>query len=293
VNYYYFSLLLLLAAIWGSSFLFLRIATPVLGPVWLIEFRVLIAGLVLVPAIIWRKEIFHVRQNVGKMIIAGFFNAALPFCLLAYATLKLTAGITSILNATVPIFGAIFGYFVVKEQLGLGKSLGIACGFVGVIILVGPLGSDKVVLPMASVIAGLAAAMSYVIAAYYTKKHLVNVSPMAYVTGSQLGAAAVLVPLLPFFIPQETPSFVIASSVVALAVICTSLAFAIYFYILQKTGPTTAMSVAYLIPLFAVIWGSWFLHEAITVTTIAGGILIMGGTALANGILVTSTSRSS
>lgn len=272
--------------------MFLKIATPVLGPVWLIEFRVLIAGLVLVPVIIWRKEFFHVQKNVGKMLVAGLFNAALPFSLLAYATLELTAGITSILNATVPIFGAIFGYVVVKEQLGLGKSLGIACGFVGVIVLVEPLGSSKVILPVTSVIAGLAAAMSYVIAAYFTKKYLVNVSPMAYVTGSQLGAASILVPLLPFFIPQETPSFEIASSVLVLAVICTSLAFAIYFYLIQKAGPTNAMSVAYLIPLFAVFWGSWFLDETITITTVAGGLLIMGGTALANGILIASANRS-
>jgi drug/metabolite transporter (DMT)-like permease len=292
VNHYYFFLLLVLAAIWGASFLFLKIATPVLGPVWLIEFRVLIAGLVLVPVIIWRKEFFHVQKNVGKMLVAGLFNAALPFSLLAYATLELTAGITSILNATVPIFGAIFGYVVVKEQLGLGKSLGIACGFVGVIVLVEPLGSSKVILPVTSVIAGLAAAMSYVIAAYFTKKYLVNVSPMAYVTGSQLGAASILVPLLPFFIPQETPSFEIASSVLVLAVICTSLAFAIYFYLIQKAGPTNAMSVAYLIPLFAVFWGSWFLDETITITTVAGGLLIMGGTALANGILIASANRS-
>ncbi len=283
----------MLAAIWGASFLFIRIASPVLGPVWLVELRVLIAGLVLVPVIIWRKEIFHVRKNVGKMMIAGLFNAALPFSLLAYATLELTAGITSILNATVPIFGAIFGYFVVKEQLGWGKSLGIACGFMGVIVLVEPLGSETGMPPIASVIAGLVAALSYVIAAYFTKKHLVNVSPMAYVTGSQLGAAALLVPLLPFFAPQETPSFMIVSSVLALAVICTSLAFAIYFYLIQKAGPTNAMSVAYLIPLFAVVWGRWFLDEAITLTTIGGGLLIVAGTALANGILVSTANRSS
>ena len=276
--------LVFLAMLWGASFLFMRIAAPVLGAIWLIEFRVLLAGLVLLPVIIFQGQIHEMLKNHRKLFIAGGLNAALPFSLLAYAAIELSAGLTSILNATVPIFSALFAYLVIKEQLSWGKILGITLGFLGVIVLMAWRQQGDLPPPsLISVGAGLLAAISYVLAANYTKQRLTDVSPLVYVTGSQLSAAILLWPLLPFFIPEKQPDMTVISSVIALAILSTSLAFALYFYLIKQIGPTQTLTVTYLIPVFAILWGSWFLDEKITFTMFTGCSLIIIGTALANG----------
>jgi drug/metabolite transporter (DMT)-like permease len=284
LSHLHITTLIFLAMLWGGSFLFMRIAAPVLGAIWLIEFRVLIAGLVLLPVIIYRGQIGEMLKNYRKLFIAGGLNAALPFSLLAYAAIELSAGLTSILNATVPIFSALFAYLVIKEQLSWGRILGIVLGFFGVIVLMA--WRQQGDLPAASLLsvgAGLLAAISYVLAANYTKQRLTEVSPLVFVTGSQLSAAILLLPLLPFFVPEQRPEMNVVLSVIALAVFSTSLAFALYFSLIKQIGPTQTLTVTYLIPVFAILWGSWFLDEKITFTMLTGCTMIIIGTALANG----------
>jgi drug/metabolite transporter (DMT)-like permease len=277
----FYPALFLLAALWGGSFLFMRIAAPVLGPVWLIALRVLIAGLVLLPLLLRRRQLGLLRKYGWRLLWVGFVSAALPFTLLAYSSLELTAGLTSILNATVPIFAALIGIAVYAEATDARRLAGVALGFVGVLVLVG-LPQDGSPPPVLSVVAGLTAAVSYVFAANFAKRRLSQVPTIVFVTGSQLGAAAFLLPLLPMFPPPQTPDAAVIAAVLALAVLSTALAFVIYFQLIREVGPTRTLTVTYLIPVFAFAWGALLLDEQITLGMLFGGVLVLSGVALAN-----------
>ncbi|MGB5614786.1 MAG: DMT family transporter [Sedimenticolaceae bacterium] len=277
----FYPALILLAALWGGSFLFMRIAAPVLGPVWLIALRVLIAGLVMLPLVIQRRQLGSLRENWRLLLWVGAMSAALPFTLLAYASLDLTAGMTSILNATVPIFAALIGYTVYGEALDARRVTGVLLGFVGVVALVGlPQGAGAS--PLLPVVAGLTAAVFYVFAANFAKRRLSHIPAVVFVTGSQLGAAVVLLPLLPLFPPTQAPGAMVVAAVLALAVLSTSLAFLIYFQLIREVGPTRTLTVTYLIPVFAIAWGALLLDEVLTLGMLLGGASILAGVALAN-----------
>ncbi|MDJ0707722.1 MAG: DMT family transporter [Leptolyngbyaceae cyanobacterium MO_188.B28] len=277
--------LLLLAALWGGSFLFMRIAAPVLGPVWLIEFRVLLAGLVLLPILARLNLLSQVRRHLIPLVVVGCINSAIPFLLLAFASVSLPAGFTSILNATAPLFGAIVAWLWLQEKFTFPRRLGFILGFTGVVILVGWKAIATTPTFLAAVSAGLLAALMYAIAAPYIKQHLAGVPSLVVTTGSQLGAAFVLLPMLPFTVPQQTPSMAVAISVMALALLSTALAYILYFRLIRKIGSTKALTVAYLIPLFAMLWGALVLQEAVTVSMILGCGLVLLGTAIANDLL--------
>lgn len=279
----FYPALFLLAALWGGSFLFMRVAAPVLGPVWLIALRVLIAGLVLLPLLLRRKHVVELRRHGWQLLWVGFLSAALPFTLLAYAALQLSAGMTSILNATVPIFAALIGVALYAEAMDSRRVVGVLLGFAGVAILVGlPGQGDMASSPWLSVVAGLAAAISYVFGANFAKRHLSNVPAVVFVVGSQLGAALLLMPLMPVFPPTQSAGWLEIGAVICLAVLSTSLAFLIYFQLLREVGPARTLTVTYLIPVFAIAWGALLLGEAVTPQMLLGGGLILGGVALAN-----------
>jgi drug/metabolite transporter (DMT)-like permease len=280
--------LLLLAALWGGSFLFMRIAAPVLGPIWLIELRVLLAGLALLPILV-RLNLWHeVRRNWISLLIVGCINSAIPFALLAFASVSLPAGFTSILNATAPLFGTIVAAVWLKERLTTTRIVGFILGFIGVVILMG--WKTIAVTPAfaMAVSAGLLAALMYAIAAPYIRQKLAGVPSLVIATGSQIGAAFLLLPALPFTTPQQAPQIITIISVLALALLSTAFAYILYFRLIQNIGSTKALTVTYLIPLFAMLWGAVFLKEPITPSMIAGCSLILLGTASANGA---STSR--
>ena len=277
--------LLLLGALWGGSFLFMRIAAPILGPIWLIESRVLLASLALLPILI-RLNLWHeVRQHWTSLFIVGCINSAIPFSLLAFASISLPAGFTSILNATTPLFGTIIAFVWLKEYLSMVRIIGFVLGFIGVVILIGWKAVSATPAFIVAVSAGLLAASTYAIAAPYIKQKLAGVPSLAVTVGSQLGAAIVLLPLLPFNIPEQPITKEIVVSVLGLALLSTAFAYTLYFQLIQNVGATKALTVAYLIPLFAMLWGALFLNEAITLPMILGCGLILLGTAIANDLL--------
>ena len=277
--------LLLLAALWGGSFLFMRIAAPVLGPVWLIECRVLLAGLALLPLLVRSHSWETIRTDLKSLFIVGTINSALPFLFLAFAALSLTAGYTSIINATAPLFGTVIAAVWLREKLTAARLIGLVLGFAGVVTLIGlqPMAITPTV--MISIGAGLSAAMMYAIAAPYTKRYLSQTPPLVIATVSQFGAAIALMPLLPFTVPSALPNVKIMLAVVTLALFCTSLAYLLYFRLIQNIGSSKALTVVYLVPMFAVLWGSVFLKEPITIAMVSGCGLILLGTAVANGLL--------
>lgn len=281
--------LLLLSALWGGSFLFMRIAAPVLGPVWLIECRVLLAGLALLPLILRPQTWAVIRPRLVPLFIVGSINSALPFLFLAFASLSLPAGYTSIVNATAPLFGTLIAATWFQERLTVARIIGLILGFAGVVLLIGLQPMTITPIVVGSITAGLMAAMMYAIAAPYAKRHLSGIPPLIIAPVSQLSAAVALLPLLPFTAPTTIPSTRIMLAVLALALFSTSLAYLLYFRLIQNIGASKALTVSYLVPVFAVLWGTVFLHEALTVAIVLGCCLILIGTAVANGLLVRSS----
>lgn len=279
--------LLLLAAIWGSSFLFTRIAVPEWGPIWLIEFRVLIAGLSLLPLLLKLNLWSQVRHHWRPLMVLGCLNAALPFSLLAFTSLSLSAGFTSILNATTPLFGLGVTAIWLQEGLSLARRIGFVMGFLGVLVLVGWQDVPYTLTTGMAITAGLSAALLYAIAAPYIKQRLTGVSIFVVTAGSQLSAAFVLLPLLPFSMPSTIPSSTAMGSVLALALLSSVLAQMLYFHLIRTLGPHKTLTVAYLVPIFAMLWGAIFLQEAITLSMVLGCGLVLLGTAIANDFFAT------
>ncbi len=276
--------LILLAALWGSSFLFMRIGSPEFGPILFMALRTVIASFLLYPLMHLKKQHHSLKGRWGKMFVLGTLNTAIPFAFFGYAILHLSAGITSVLNATTPMFGALVAYFWLKDKLSVSASLGLALGFAGVYFLM----SDKlstnanvVILPTFAV---LGATLCYGLAANFTKRHFSGVKSLALAAGSQISASILLLPFGLLFLPTTMPSASAFYSVIILGVFCTGLAYIIYFRLIADLGPTKAISVTYLIPLFGLLWGYLFLDEQITSPIIIGCLMILSGVGLTTGL---------
>lgn len=274
--------LVLLGAIWGASFLFMRVAVPELGPLALIDLRVGIAALVLGMVLVARGKGWwrQLRAVAGPLVVLGAINSAVPFTLFAYATISLTAGFASILNATVPFFGVLVGALWFRDPVARHRLLGIAIGFAGVTTLVwGDLiaGGDIV-----AVMAGLLSGLLYAVAAHYSKRRLTGVDPLVIATGSQIAAALLLLPLAIWFRPSAMPSSTSWLAVAALGVVCTGAAYVLYFRLIASVGPSRAVVVTYLIPVFGLLWGFVFLDERVTVSVLMGCAVVLIGVMMVN-----------
>lgn len=273
--------LALLGALWGASFLFMRIAVPQFGPVPLMAVRCIVGAAVLLPLLLWRHEAGWLRRRPLAFTLVGVLNSALPFVLFGYATLWLTAGFAALLNATVPLWAAGVAYLWLREVPSQRQLVGLAVGFVGVAILVSGRGAILPQGDLLPVLAALAATLSYGIAASYARRHLSGTPSIALAAGSQVGAAAALVLPAALSWPAEAPDAGAWAAALALGAACTGLAYLLYFRLLNRSGAATATSVTFLVPAFAVVWGGLFLGERPTATMLAGGAVILLGTALA------------
>ncbi len=281
--------LLLLSILWGGSFLFIRIAAPVFGPIVLVELRVLIAGIALLLYSLAIKQNLDLRKRWPHYLAIGILNSALPFTLIATAELHLTAGFAAILNATSPLFGAVVAALWIKEALTMKKIIGLLLGLAGVGVLVGwsPLPfSTTLVL---AILASLAGAAFYGVASVYTKVYAHGTSSVAIATCSQLGASLFLLSLVPIFPAPHMPSTFVILVVIALALVCTAIGYLIYFWLIETTGPTRAITVTFLAPAFGVLWGFLLLGEVLTLSTIIGFAIILAGTGFVTGIRIAPT----
>ncbi len=282
--------LVCLAALWGASFLFMRMAVPEFGPFALVELRTGIAALFLLPFILWQQKMSVIKDNFMVLVIVGLSSTAIPFCLLSFATLSVSAGYASILNATTPIFTALVTWFWVKEKLGLSALLGLVVGFLGVFILVFDKQGGQETVSLLPVLAALVATFCYGIGINYTKQKLSHLSPIVIAFGSQLTASLSLLPFAIWFWPSTLPSLQSWVAVSILGVASTGIAFILFFRLIANIGPNKAVTVTYLIPFFGVIWGSLLLDEVLTVYMAAGGFFILFGVALSTGMLVKAKS---
>ncbi|MBL4238343.1 DMT family transporter [Vibrio fluvialis] len=269
--------LLGLAAIWGGSFLFLRIAAHSFGPAYLIEARVGFAALSLLLIGLYLKKSLPFRQHWQHFMILGLFNSALPFLLFAYAAQTLNVSTLSILNSTAPIWGAVIGYVWHKTPLSPKAIAGLLIGVAGVSVIVGLdhslIGTDAG-LP---IVAATMAAFCYGIATNYTK-NAPAISSFDNSHGSMWAASLWVLPLLPFIPMREAPNGTEVLSVLALGIICTGLAYLLYFRLVKEIGPSPTLSVTFLIPVFGILWGYLVLGETIGLNTVLGTALVLAGT---------------
>ena len=277
--------LIALGFLWGASFLFMRIAGPEFGAFALVEVRVAIAALVLLPMLFARGQGSEIADNWVVLGVLGIHNTALPFVLFTWATLFLSAGTASILNSTAPIFTAVIAWAWLGEKLTIGRMAGLVVGTLGVWLLV----RDKVGASMSdttlAVVAALGGSLLYGIAGNFTRRYASHIKPLAIATGSQVGAALVLLPVAVVTWPDTSISLKAWAAAITMGLFSTALAYILYFRLIANTGPTKAITVTYLIPLFAMLLGALVIDEPITGAMLVGCAVILLGTALATGLL--------
>ena len=283
--------LVALAALWGASFLFMRMGAAEFGPVALSAVRVIGAALFLLPLLKWRGQIGALRRHWRAIFIVGAINSALPFLCFSYAALSISAGLSAIFNAASPLFGALVAWLWLNDKLTRSRVLGLAIGFGGVIWLASDKASFKPGGSGWAIVACLAGAAFYGIAANFAKKRLNGVPPMAVAAGSQLSAALVLLVPAVVWWPHTMPSHGAWIAASLLAVACTGMAYLLYFRLIAHVGPANAIAVTFLIPVFAVLWGWFFIDERITAAMVAGCAVILVGTGLTTGVLKWPSSR--
>ncbi len=277
--------LTLLAAIWGASFLFMRVAVPEFGAIPLITIRIGVAALLLLPVLYWRGYLAELKGNWKHLFILGLTNAAIPFTLFAYAASQLTAGFTSVLNSLAPMFTALIGFLWLKQRLSIIACFGLLLGLVGVLLLVQDKSNLNSGVPWLGIAAGIGATVMYGFAANYAKHYKTNMSPIAIAGGHLLVASLSLLPFGLYLWPASMPSTLAWSNALLLAAFCTALAHFLYFWLLQKVSAHSAVSVTFLIPVFGMFWGALFLSEAVTLNMVLGCGIILFGVALTTGLV--------
>jgi len=280
--------LVLLAALWGASFLFMRLGAHEFGPVALAAVRVGLASALLIPLLAGRGQLAELRTHWRGLLVVGALNSAIPFALFSFAALSITAGLSSIANATTPLWTAVVAFVWLRQGLTPLRALGLLIGFAGVAFLAGDKASFK---PGAdhsgfwAVLACLGATLCYGVAANATRRLLGGVAPLVVATGSQFAAALMLALPAVWLWPATPPGAVAWGAGLALAALCTACAYILYFRLMSRVGPTNAVSVTFLIPVFAMLWGALFLQEAITAQMVVGGAIVLVGIALALGLV--------
>jgi len=277
--------LLLLAMLWGGSFLFMRIAAPEFGAMPMVEARVLVAALFLLVLLQREGRMRDMVVNWRPLAFVGLVNSAIPFVLFAYAVLSISAGYAAILNATAPLFGAMIAFLWLGDRLPWLRVTGLVIGFAGVAVLVGGKPSFAAGGDGWAVASALGASLSYGIGPNYMKRRLGGVSVLSIATGSQIAAAIFVLPLAIAWWPERQPSPGAWAAAIALGILCTGVAYQLYFRLIANVGPTRAIAVTFLIPAFAMLWGWSFLGEPVTFAMIAGCVVILLGLALATGVL--------
>ncbi|MFC5427564.1 DMT family transporter [Paraburkholderia denitrificans] len=287
--------LLFLAAVWGGSFLFIRIGVADFGVAPLMALRVGIGALFLLLVLFLRRPareaVGTLRERAWPLFVVGILNSAAPFCLFAWAELTLSAGVTSVINATTPLWGAVVAYLWLKDRLSGMRIVGLVIGFAGVLALVGDQilthagdGASSSATALAAA-ATLGATLLYGIAASYTKRHLTGADPLTVAAGTMMGATIVLVPFAVATWPSTPISLHAWGAVLGLGIACTGIAYLLFFRLIAAIGPARTITVTFVIPVFGILWGALFLGERVSAGMVGACATILVGTALATGFV--------
>jgi drug/metabolite transporter (DMT)-like permease len=280
---------ILLGAIWGSSFLFMRLAVVEFGALPTAAVRVAVASVFLLP-ILWLRGLGpQLRGHWKKIFAIGVLNSGIPFICFAFALLSITTGLSGILNATVPLFGALVAWWWLGDRPTASRIAGLVIGFGGIALLAWDKASFKPdasgVAPAWAVLACLLATVCYGIAANATKRYLSGLPALVTATGSQLGATLALAVPAWWAWPAQMPGVQSWLALLAVGVLCTGVAYILYFRIIEQAGPARALAVTFLVPVFAIFYGMLFLGEEVTPWMLACGVIIVLGTTLSTGLM--------
>ncbi|TBO32854.1 DMT family transporter [Aquabacterium lacunae] len=289
---------LLLAAIWGGSFLFLRLTAPALGPLAVAALRTTGAALVLLPLVLWQGQWRALQPVWRTVLVSAMLSCVLPFMGLSWAAQHLPAGPLSVLNATAPMWSALLAWAWRGESLGRAKALGLSLGFGGVMWLALHRGADAASLDPLAVAVALGSTLMYALAVDHSKRHLPGLPPIALSAALMVCTAAALLGPALWWGPQATlpsptgspmpgsawaeVSLGVWAALAALATLCTGLAYVMFYGLIERIGPSTALNVVFLIPPFGMLWGWLWLDEAITLDMLLSAGVIVLGTFLAS-----------
>jgi drug/metabolite transporter (DMT)-like permease len=279
-------MLVALAAIWGSSFMFIKVAVRELTPGEVVFGRVLVGALVLLPAVPftvgWPRLRSELRRYALSFVVLGLFNASLPFWLLAWSEKRLDSGLAAVLQASTPLFTALIALgFSRGDRVTGGRLAGVVIGFLGVVLLVGAQPNGDVL----SALAVLGCAVCYAGSAIYAGVRLRRASPIIISFGTLLVATLTMLPLGAAQLPDHMPGWKVIGSVIALGALGLSIAYLLYFGLIAGAGASYAVLVTYLVPALALGYGALFLGESVTASAIGGLVLILAGVALGTGTL--------
>lgn len=266
--------LLLLAAIWGGSFLFLRIASPIFGPVPLVDVRLALGALVLAP-FLWRERTRFPLSRWPQLAAIGLVNTLIPFLLFAWSAERAPAGVSAIVNSMAVPFAAMVAFAMFGERIGGRRLTGLLAGLVGVVVLAGGDLAGASLGP--AVVAGALAALFYGVSANLVKRYLADLPPIAVAAATLACGALLLAPFAAWTWPSTPVSVEAWVCLAAIGVLCTGFAYAVYFRLIQRVGAARATTVTYLVPIFGVLWAWLALGEPLTLDMAAGGALILGG----------------
>jgi drug/metabolite transporter (DMT)-like permease len=276
--------LLLLAAIWGASYVLMRVVAPVYGGIGTMWLRIAIAGVALTAYALATREELQFKKWWKQYLFVGLMSSAIPFALIGYGMKTLPAGYGAIMNAASPFFGALFAALMIGEALTARRVLGLLIGFCGVAMLVnlGPLILNTATL--LAIGACLLATASYGFISVFIKKHVKGAPNMGMAACTLLLAAIAVTPVAAPMTPRVIPSSTVLLSLLGLAFLCSGVAYLLYYRLIRDVGPTKAISVTFLIPFFGVLWGAIFLDERLTLGAVLGGVTILIGMALVLGM---------
>ena len=279
MEFRYWILLTFLGALWGSAFMFIKVATPEFGPIALVNARLIIASCIFLPILLRSKYIHLLKPIWRQVLVLAILNNAIPFTLFSYASFGADSNILAILNATTAFNTMIIAYIWIGENVSLKQLFGLLLGFIGIFILVNPQNSETTLI---SSMSALLASFFYSYSTVYIQRQSVNANKMVLIGWSIIFSAVLMLPVTIFYLPDTIPSISAIGSAIWLGAISTGLGFLGYVRLIDKIGAVKTSTVAYFLPVFGIIWGAIFLDEIISSTIIIGCFIVLIGIYFAN-----------
>ncbi|MDB4238376.1 DMT family transporter [Gammaproteobacteria bacterium] len=278
MEFKYWVLLIFLGALWGSAFMFIKVATPEYGPVALVNARLIIASLIFLPILLRKKYLPLLAPIWNHVLVLSVINNMIPFTLFSFASLGSSSNILAILNATTAFNTMVIAYFWINESVTFKQIVGLILGFIGVIILVNPQNSEATLI---SSISCLVAAAFYSLSTVFIQKNSAKTNKLVLIGWSIVFSAVLMMPISYIYLPESIPSFEANISAVWLGAVSTGLGFLGYVRLIDKIGAVKTSIVAYFLPVFGILWGYIFLDEKISISVVIGCLVVLMGIFLA------------
>ena len=272
-------LLILLGAVWGSAFMFIKISADDFGPILLVNLRLLLAGALFLPFLLRKKYLAHFKSHFPGILILSIFSNAFPFTMFSYASLGATSNMLGILNGTTAFMTMVVAYFWLKESITPKQIFGIILGFLGILVLVNPANGSATIGASGFALVG---ALSYSFSGVYIQKYQLNANKFVLIGWAMLFGGLFLTPLSFFNLPDQMPDNNAIAALLWLGIVSTGIAYLGYIRLIEQIGAVRTSTVTYLLPVFSIIWGSIFLQEKITWIIFGGFIFVMIGMYFAN-----------